>query len=128
MGDQAVEVIVKSDQEAAIVSGLIDEVVQAREAGRTIKEESPKYSKGSNGVVERAVQEVEGQMRAIVLAFEERVGEQVDPREPIAQFIPEFAAFIINRLKVGKDGKTAAERCKGKRATVVGLEFGEKFL
>ena len=48
VGDQAVEVIVKSDQEAAIVSGLIDEVVEAREAGRTIKEESPKYSKGSN--------------------------------------------------------------------------------
>ena len=67
-------------------------------------------------------------MRAIVLALEDRVGEQVDPREPIAQFIPEFAAFIINRLKVGKDGKTAAERCKGKKATVVGLEFGEKVL
>ena len=67
-------------------------------------------------------------MRAIVLAFEDRVGEQVDPREPIAQFIPEFAAFIINRLNVGKGGKTAAERCKGKRATVVGLEFGEKVL
>ena len=29
---------------------------------------------------------------------------------------------------MGKDGKTAAERCKGKRATVVGLEFGEKVL
>ena len=47
VGDQAVEVIVKSDQETAIVNGLVDEVVEAREAGRTIKEESPKYSKGS---------------------------------------------------------------------------------
>ena len=128
VGDQATAVIVKTDQENAIVSGLIDDVVQAREDGRTLREEACKYSSGSNGRVERAVLEVEGQMRAIVLAFEERVGEQVDPKEPIAQFIPEFAAFMLNRLKVGKDGKTAAERCKGKRATVVGLGVGEKLL
>ena len=31
------------------------------------------------------------------------------------------------RLEVGKDGKTAYERAKGKKATVVGIEFGEKF-
>ena len=48
-------------------------------------------------MVERAVQEVEGQMRAIVLAFEKGVREHVDPREPIAQFIPEFSAFVVNK-------------------------------
>ena len=50
------------------------------------------------------------------------------PSEPLAQFILEFAAYLINRLMVGKDGKTSTERIKGKRATVVGVEFGEKLL
>ena len=40
-------------------------------------------------------------------------------------FLPEYAAYLLNRLEVGKDGKTAYERAKGKLATVVGLEFGE---
>ena len=33
--------------------------------------------------------------------------------------------YLINRLEVGKDGKTAYERVKGKVASVLGLEFGE---
>lgn len=34
----------------------------------------------------------------------------------------------MNRSEVGKDGKTAYERVRGKKATVLGVEFGEKLL
>ena len=37
-----------------------------------------------------------------------------------------MAAFFISRLEVGTDGKTAHEICRGKRATVMAIEFGEK--
>ena len=37
-------------------------------------------------------------------------------------------AYILNRLEVGKDGNTAYERARGKKATVRGLEFGQKVL
>ena len=40
-----------------------------RPEGRTITEAAPKYSKGSNGEAERAVQEVEGAIRAVVIAL-----------------------------------------------------------
>ena len=40
----------------------------------------------------------------------------------------EYAAYLINRLEVGKDGKTAYERCSGKQSTVMAIEFGEKLL
>ena len=43
-------------------------------------------------------------------------------------FIPEYAAYLLNRLEVRQDGKTAYERCRGKSAIVVGLEFREKVL
>ena len=58
--------------------------------------------------------------------MEDRAGRQLDPQEAIVTFIPEYAAYVLNRLEVGKDGKTAYERARGKKATVVGLEFGEK--
>ena len=41
-------------------------------------------------------------------------------------FIPEYAAYLFNRLHKGTDGKVAYERVKGKRPTVLGVEFGEK--
>ena len=52
----------------------------------------------------------------------------MDARERILTFIPEYAAYLINRLEVGKDGRVGYERVKGKRPTVLGLEFGEKVL
>ena len=36
--------------------------------------------------------------------------------------------YLINRLKKGEDGKVGYERCKGKKPTVMGIEFGEKLL
>jgi len=43
-------------------------------------------------------------------------------------FMAEYAGYLVNRLEVGKDGKTAYERVKGKTATVLGLEFAEKLM
>ena len=43
-------------------------------------------------------------------------------------FIPEYASYLMNRLEVGKDGKVAYDRAKGKKPTVLGVEFGEKLL
>ena len=127
LGDRTGRVIVKTDQEPAIKTFARD-LVDAREEERTIVEESPVKSSGSNGRAERAVQTVEGQIRMLLLSLEARLGRSVDAREPIVTYIPKYAAYLLNRLKVGKDGKTAYERCKGKRATVLGLEFGEKLL
>ena len=83
---------------------------------------------GSNGVVERTVQAVEGQIRVILLAVEATLGATVAATEPSVTCIPDHATYIINRLEVGKDGKTAYERVKGKVASILGLEFGEKVL
>ena len=49
-----------------------------------------------------------------------------DPKMPIVTFLPEYCAYLMNRLEVGKDATTAYERVKGKKATVLGIEFGEK--
>jgi hypothetical protein len=40
----------------------------------------------------------------------------------------EYSAYLLNRLEVGKDGKTAWERSRGKSGNVMGIEFGEKVM
>eukprot|EP00973_Karenia_brevis_P010278 1392963-Karenia_brevis.AAC.1 len=61
---------------------LVRSIQEERVKGKTV-EEAPKKVKGSNGIVEGAVQEIEGRMRAILLSTEERLGREADPRERI---------------------------------------------
>ena len=104
------------------------EIVEARGEGKTVVEESPTRSSGSNGVAERAVEEIEGKIRAVFLGLEERLGRKLDARERIVAFIPEYVAYLMNRLMEGTDGKVAYERIKGKKPTVLGIEFAEKVM
>ena len=126
-GDSNNTILLKTDQETSI-KYFVKDFIGARVEGKTIPEESPVGSSGSNGRVERGVQSIEGQLRALLLAFEGRIGRRLDVQEKIVMFMPEYAACLINRLDVGKDGKTSYERTKGKKATLLGIEFGEKLL
>ena len=40
----------------------------------------------------------------------------------------EYAFYLLNRCQVSSDGETAYERCKGKKAKAIGLEFGESLM
>ena len=100
----------------------------SRTSARTIKEMSPKGSKGSNGVVERAVQSVEQCLRTMKSSLDERMGIKIDTRHPVMTWLCEFVGYMMNRMEVSSDGKTAYERMKGKRSETPGLEFGEKVL
>ena len=98
-GDQAGDIIIKTDQEAAITY-LMRSIVTERgnEIGcRTIVEESPIGSHASNGIVERAVQTVEGHIRVMKIALEARLGIQVDAGANVVTFMAEYASFLLNR-------------------------------
>ena len=81
-GDMEGRIIIKSDQEPA-VKRLVKDLVEAIAEGKSVVEESLVGSSGSNGVVERTVQAVEGQIRVILLALEARLGANVAVTEPI---------------------------------------------
>jgi hypothetical protein len=61
-------------------------------------------------------------------ALEERWGVKLDPECALWPWMVEFASVQLNRGEVGADGKTAHERCKGKRGRLYGVEFGEGIL
>ena len=85
-------------------------------------------SSASNGVVERGIQSVQGQIRVLKDALEDRWKREISAVECIVPWIVEWSAHVLNRFEVGKDGRTAFERCKGKRAKHLGIEFGEAVL
>ncbi len=113
------KILVKTDQEPSI-RYVVKDLIDSRPAGQTVIEESPVKSSGSNGMVERSVQGVEGQLKVILLAFERRLGHKIDAKEAVVTFMPEYGAYLLNRREVGKDGKTSYERSKGKRGYDIG--------
>ena len=95
-GDKDRTVNVKSDQEPAI-KFLVDDVCMARTGARTIVEQAPKGSKGSNGIVERAVQSTEQYLRTLKSALDERMNVRIDTKHPVLTWLREFAGYMMNR-------------------------------
>jgi hypothetical protein len=127
VGCEQLDIVVKSDQEAAIVEE-VGRVRAASSRGRYVVESSPVGSSASNGIVERAIQSVEQQVRVLKSSLEEKWKVHVPARHSVVPWMVEYSALLLNRFEVGRDGKTAYERCKGKQAKTAGLEFGEAVL
>ena len=53
---------------------------------------------------------------------------KIDATHSIWPWIAEHAGFLLTRFEVGRDGKTAYERLKGKSAKVQGMAFAEGIL
>ena len=89
---------------------MINDLVEGRVKEGTVVEESPVQSNGSNGIVEKGVQDVEGKIRSLFFGLEERIGRNLDARERIVAFIPDYATYLINRLSEGNEEKVAYEK------------------
>ena len=141
IGLEGADIVLKSDQENSI-KDLLNNIAQRRSAvskleaaalghgvlpiARSIHESSPVGSSQSNGFIEKAIRDEEGQVRTIKLDFESHSGGKIPSTHDIAPWLIEYAAVLLNRGQVGADGKTAYERLKGKRANLPGLQFGER--
>ena len=121
------DITVKTDQEPALLAA-VDEIARHRAAGgggRTVQEQSPVYDSKGNGFIERAVKSLVAQVRVGRSALEARIGATLEHSHAVLTWLVEYSAFLLNRFEVSKDGLTAYERCKGKKARVLGVEFGE---
>ena len=124
------DMTIKADQEPAL-SSIIEDLSKIRATeggGRLVVENSPVGSSASNGVIERHIQVVEQQVRVMKSALEEKWAVGIPSKHCLLPWIIEYAGLLLNRFEVGKDGKTAYERCKGEKAKTLGIEFGESVL
>ena len=124
------DVNIKSDNEEAlrVLVENIGGVRAAKGAGRMCVENSSVYCSKSNGVIERGIQAVQGQLRTMRSAVEEKLAVVLSVEDAIWTWMVEYAGWLLNRGEVGHDGKTAYERCKGKFAKILGIEFLEAVL
>ena len=122
-------VILKSDQEVAMTA--LQERVKALRSGndeQTFLENSPVAESQSNGVVEKAIQEVENMASTLMSALEERLLQSVPWDSPLGSWLIEYSAVLINLYREGKDGRTPMERLRGDKHGRPIAEFGENVL
>ena len=116
-------VILKSDQEPAIME--VKECIKAERPEEIMFEESPVADSRSNAEVERAIQTVQGQVRAMKDAFEANYNQEVSPENAVLPWLVMHSGALISRFHRGQDGMTAFKRVRGKDFREDLCEFGE---
>ena len=80
----------------------------------------------TNGVAEKAVQDITTQVRKYKIALETRLGIPIPARSVIFKWLVRHAADTINRSLTGHDGKVPLQRLLNKMPQPIDIEFGEK--
>ena len=104
------------------------EQIKSQLPGQVIIEKSVKLDSQSNGSVENAVRYLEDTMRTMLIGLKARVGWNFPMDHPVIAWLVMHVADTRTRYYMGRDGKTAYERLKGKRCQALILEFGETVL
>ena len=137
----------RSDREPSIVSLIQDACAMAGRNGikiNAVEDESPdpEVEKArvavpehshpgesqSNGLAESSIKELIDEVRALKMSTEYRLKGRLPNNHPAMAWLVEHAAYLLNRCKLGTDGRTAYGRLHGKESMVRLCEFGERIL
>ena len=99
--------------------------VQKAENIEMVLTNSKRYNSKSNGNMEKAIQEVEGQIRPLKLHTEEHIGKTIPPDQPIIHWMVEYAAETINRFRIFNKKSTPREAISGRHTFGRMAEFRE---
>ena len=118
-------IIAKTDQEAS-ASDVAKEVARQRVSlFGTAGDNSSVGESDTNGTIERAIQDVNGQCRTLRSALEDRIKTVVRLKSHIVPWLIRHAAYLITRCRVRPSGRTAFQIMKGRRSNGKLPEFGE---
>ena len=95
------KIVVKTDQEAAIMD-LLRTVAHQRGEARTVFETAARSDSKGNGEAEKAVQSIEEMVRTFLVDLEERCGEPLSVIEPFFEWLMEHACDLLNKYHVRK--------------------------
>ena len=114
---------VKADGEPALVQ--LAATIRKQYQCDMLFEHSPAHDPQSNGVAEKAVQDVMAQAHTLRLALEQRLQGRLEVSSPVIKWLVEHSAWMISHYRMGRDGRTAAQRINGRTPTQELYEFGE---
>ena len=120
------KVILQSDQEPSIID--VKHKAGAHIPTEIVYEESPVRGSNANGSIERAIQTIQGQIRAIKDYTERQIGATIGLDSAVLKWLVRHAAWTLTTFHVGSDGKTAHQRIRGKPFIQQIAAFGEQIL
>ena len=80
----------------------------------------------ANNRVEMAGREVKRQCRTLRISAGHSTGVRVADDSPLLSWLPRFPAQVMNKMRIGKDGKTSELRRTGRRWRKPMAQFEEK--
>ena len=107
------KMIFRTDQEPSILA--VKGRVKEEWTEDLVTEESPVGEHQSNGLVERAIQTISGQVKTMKISMEERHKGKIDQEHHIWPWVMMYAGMLINICHVHEDGRTAYEKKKGRK-------------
>ena len=105
-------IILNSDNEPN-TKALQDAVIHACVGVEVIPQGPPEGTHMVNGCVELAVREVKRQCRTLRISAEQNTSVSIADDSPLMSWLPRFAAKVMNKMRIGKDGKTSDMRRTG---------------
>ena len=72
------------------------------------------------------VREVQRQCRTLRISAEQNTCVRISGDSPLLRWLPRFAAQVMNKMRIGKDGKTSELKRTGRRWRKPMAQFGEK--
>ena len=118
-------IILKCDNEPS-TKALQEAVIHACVGVEVIPQGPPEGDHMANGRVEMAVREVKRQCRTLPISAEHNTGVRIADDSPLPSWLSRFAAQVMNKMRIGKDGKTCEMRRSGRRWRKPMGQFGEK--
>ena len=116
-------IVCRNDQESPVEA--LKSAVKREWPGEMVPENSPVGEHQSNGLIERAIQSVQGMIRTMRDALEGRYRMMIDGHNPIVSWKVTHAAATSSRFQVGEDGKTPTERIMWRTCNRAQVEFRE---
>ena len=105
---------------------LHDAVIQARVGVGVIPQGAPEGDHMDNGRVEMAVREVKRQCGTLRISAEQHTSVRIEDDSPLLSWLPRFAAGVMDKVRINKDGKPSELRRTGRRWRKPTVQFGEK--
>ena len=98
-------IILKCDNEPS-TKALQDAVIHACVGVEVIPQGPPEDDHMAKGRVEMAVREVKRQCRTLRISAEQNTSVRIADDSPLLSWHPRFASQGMNKMRIGRDGKT----------------------
>ena len=125
-GGEAGHFILKSDGEPAIIA--VCDALARFHGGRVVPERPPVGEHQSNGAIEEAGKTTREYARVLKIQLEEKAKIKIQPSVSIVLWLIRWAAMLVSRYVVGKDGRPPYERKRGRKCRTPACKFGEQVL